>query len=114
MGDTVALKLAGAIEPNDGWVDSAGFTHNPGFSVMTGYNNVPDEPREAPASVDYWFLGMQNNGDGPVNILQPVLTYGTSWTAASWACCPSNITTTGDTISAKEGDRMYGSMIRKD
>merc|ERR1712048_691724 len=62
---------------------------------------------------DYWFLGMQNMRGGPVSILQPVLTYRSSWTAASWACCPSNITTTGNTISAgKEGDRMYGSMIR--
>merc|ERR1711918_215911 len=29
------------------------------------------------------------------------------------ACCPSNITTTGNEISAgQEGDRMYGSMVR--
>merc|ERR1712048_325216 len=88
--DTVALKMAGAIEPNQ-WIDEAGFTYNPGFSVMTGYNNIPDEPRQAPGT-DYWFLGMQNMRGGPVSILQPVLTYRSSWTAASWACCPSNIT----------------------
>jgi len=111
--DTVALKMAGAVQPNQ-WIDEAGFTYNPGFSVMTGYNNIPDEPRQYPGT-DYWFLGMQNMRGGPVSILQPVLTYTSSWTAASWACCPSNITTTGNTISAgKEGDRMYGSMIRKD
>merc|ERR1711937_757908 len=48
------------------------------------------------------------------SILQPVLTYNSGgWTAASWACCPSNITTTGNTISAgREGDRMFGSMVR--
>merc|ERR1712048_846519 len=62
--DTVALKMAGAIEPNQ-WIDEAGFTYNPGFSVMTGYNNIPDEPRRAPGT-DYWFLGMQNMRGGPV------------------------------------------------
>merc|ERR1712046_108878 len=88
-------------------------TYNAGFSKMTGYNNIPDAPRSNPGT-DYWFLGMQNMRGGPVNILQPVLTYESSWTAASWACCPSNITTTGRTISAgREGDRMFGSMKRR-
>merc|ERR1739845_160711 len=87
---------------------------NDGFSVMTGYNNIPDAPRSNPGT-DYWFLGMQNMRGGPVSILQPVLTYRSSWTAASWACCPSNITTTGPTIGPfSEGDRMYGAMTRTD
>jgi len=109
--DAVALSLAGVMQPNQ-WIDEAGFTYNDGFDLMTGYNNIPDAPKSNPGT-DYWFLGMQNMRGGPVSILQPVLTYRSSWTAASWACCPSNITTTGNTISAgKEGDRMYGSMIR--
>jgi hypothetical protein len=110
--DEVALRMAGAVEPNQ-WIDEAGFTYNSGFSKMTGYNNIPDAPQQEPGT-DYWFLGMQNMRGGPVSILQPVLTYSRGeWTAASWACCPSNITTTGNTIGpAKEGDRMYGSMIR--
>jgi len=112
--DDVALTLAGAIQPNQ-WIDEASYTFNSGFSKMTGYNNIPDAPRRNPGT-DYWFLGMQNMRGGPVSILQPVLTYqGSEWTAASWACCPSNITTTGPTIGPfQEGDRMYGSMIRKD
>merc|ERR1712187_507376 len=93
---TVASRQAD--EPNQ-WIDEAGFTYNAGFSKMTGYNNIPDAPRSNPGT-DYWFLGMQNMRGGPVSILQPVLTYRSSWTAASWACCPSNITTTGPTISA--------------
>jgi len=109
--DAVALRMAGAVVPNQ-WIDEAGFTFNEGFSEMTGYNNIPDTPESMPGT-DYWFLGMQNMQGGPVSILQPVLTYTDSWTAASWACCPANITTTGPTISAgKEGDRMYGSMVR--
>jgi len=112
--DDVSLKMVGAIEPNQ-WIDEAGFTYNAGFSKMTGFNNIPDTPTSAPGT-DYWFLGMQNMQGGPVSILQPVLTYrANGWTAASWACCPSNITTTGPTIGPfKTGDRMYGSMIRKD
>merc|ERR1712203_1222978 len=114
MGDSVAVNLAlkkSGEQPNQ-WIDEAGFTYNAGFSKMTGWNNIPDAPKSNPGT-DYWFLGMQNMRGGPVSILQPVLTYRSSWTAASWACCPSNITTTGNTISAgSEGDRMYGSMIR--
>lgn len=112
--DQVALKMAGAAQPNR-WIDEAGFTFNDGFSKMTGYNNIPDAPQSEPGT-GYWFLGLENIRGGPLSILQPVLTYrGSEWTAASWACCPRNITTTGKTIGPfKEGDRMYGSMIRKD
>jgi len=111
--DNVAVALAQRSQNQ--WVDEAGFTYNPGFSEMTGYNNIPDAPRVG-GQIVYYFLGMQNMEGGPVSILQPVLAYeGNEWTGASWACCPSNITTTGPTIGpAKEGDRMYGSMIRKD
>jgi len=109
--DEVALKMAGAIEPN-AWIDEAGYTFNDGVYAITCSNNNPDAPKSNPGT-DYWFLGMQNMQGGPVSILQPVLTYTSGWSAASWACCPSNITTTGNTISAgNEGDRMYGSMIR--
>jgi hypothetical protein len=111
--DDVAVALAQRAQNQ--WVDEAGFTYNPGFSKMTGYNNIPDAPRRG-GQIVYYFLGMQNMQGGPVSILQPVLAYeGGEWTGASWACCPSNITTTGPTIGpAKEGDRMYGSMIRTD
>jgi hypothetical protein len=112
VAQKVAAQRSGEV-PNQ-WIDEAGFTYNSGFSKMTGYNNIPDDPRSAPGT-DYWFLGMQNMAGGPVSILQPVLTYRSSWTAASWACCPSNITTTGPTIGPfKEGDRMYGAMTRTD
>jgi len=112
--DSVALQIAQRAPPNQ-WIDEAGYTYNAGFSKMTGYNNIPDAPEQEPGTV-YYFLGMENMRGGPVSILQPVLAYqGGEWTGASWACCPSNITTTGPTIGpAKEGDRMYGSMIRTD
>jgi len=111
--DAVAVAVATRAQSNQ-WIDEAGYTYNPGFSKMTGYNNIPDAPRRG-GQIVYYFLGMQNMEGGPVSILQPVLAFeGGEWTGASWACCPSNITTTGPTITgAKEGDRMYGSMIRK-
>jgi len=111
--DAVALKMAGGAQPNQ-WIDEATYTYNAGIDKMTGYNNIPDAPQSAPGT-DYWFLGIQNNEGGPVNIVQPVLTYrgAEGWTAASWICCPSNISTTGPTIGPfNEGDRMYGSMER--
>jgi hypothetical protein len=112
--DDVAVALAQRAQNQ--WIDEAGFTYNPGFSNMTGYNNIPDAPRMGGGQIVYYFLGLQNMEGGPVSILQPVLAYsGGEWTGASWACCPSNITTTGPSIGpAKEGDRMYGSMIRTD
>jgi hypothetical protein len=111
--DDVAVALAQRAQNQ--WIDEAGYTYNSGFSKMTGYNNIPDAPQMG-GQIVYYFLGMQNMEGGPVSILQPVLAYeGNEWTGASWACCPSNITTTGPTIGpAKEGDRMYGSMIRTD
>jgi len=111
--DDVAVAMSQGAQNQ--WIDEAGFTYNAGFSKMTGYNNIPDAPRTS-GQILYYFLGMQNMEGGPVSILQPVLAYeGGSWSAASWACCPSNITTTGPSIGPfKEGARMYGSMIRKD
>jgi len=112
---TDAVAVALAQRDSNQWIDEAGFTSNQGFSKMTGYNNIPDAPRGSNQIV-YYFLGIENLIGGPVSILQPVLAYeGGEWTGASWACCPQNITTTGPTIGpAKEGDRMYGSMIRTD
>ena len=41
--DDVAVALA--QRDSNQWIDEAGFTYNPGFSKMTGYNNIPDAPR---------------------------------------------------------------------
>lgn len=107
------MEMTGKTQSNQ-WIDTASI-YPSGVSKMTGYNNIPDAPQRSPGT-DYWFLGLQNYGGGPINILQPVLTYGgDEWTAASWICCPANITTTGPTIGPfQEGDRMYGVMNRLD
>ena len=73
--DAVALNMAarraGDI-PNE-WKDNAGFTHNEGYKTFSGNNNVPSDPRNGNGQILYYFIGMENTGGGPVNILQPVL-----------------------------------------
>jgi len=53
-----------------------------------------------------------------VNILQPVLTWGNGspgWNAASWACCPKNITVESKTIPGlKAGQHLAGTILRQD
>lgn len=53
---------------------------------------------------------------GPVNILQPVLTYEyVGWTYSSWCCCPSNITVQSNVIKGfGPGDKVKGVISRID
>merc|ERR1711862_1090507 len=67
--DNVAMEMSGKTQSNQ-WIDTASI-YPSGVSKMTGYNNIPDAPRRSPGT-DYWFLGLQNYGGGPINILQPV------------------------------------------
>jgi hypothetical protein len=115
--DEVALKLArrrSGDEPNE-WKDNAGYTYRSGYSKFTGKYNIPSDPRSG-GQILYYFIGMENTGGGPVNILQPVLGWhGNGWDLASWACCPSNISTTSRTISGLQaGQTIYGAMERID
>merc|ERR1712166_1039791 len=60
--DDVAVALAQRSQNQ--WIDEAGYTYNPGFSKMTGYNNIPDAPRSG-GQIVYYFLGMENMAGGP-------------------------------------------------
>merc|ERR1711862_407401 len=79
--DEVALKLArrrSGDEPNE-WKDNAGYTYRSGYSKFTGKYNIPSDPRSG-GQILYYFIGMENTGGGPVNILQPVLGWhGNGW-----------------------------------
>jgi hypothetical protein len=87
----------------NGWLDNMG-SYPPGsFANLKSFfadYTVPNAPRNAGNAVLFYFIGSQDN-DGPqhgqpVSILQPVLTWGNGlngWSFASWACCPSNIST---------------------
>lgn len=97
------------------WLDNAGW-YPPGrdMSKFTGTYIVPGNPNRGGCTL-YYFIGMQNNGDGPVNILQPVLAYqGSGWTYTSWICCPSNISTTGNTVRAAAAETLEGFIVRVD
>jgi hypothetical protein len=106
------LKMNG---PN-AWLDNAGW-YPPGkdMSKFTGDYIVPAGDPARGGCTLYYFIGMQNNGQGPVNILQPVLAYqGSGWTYTSWICCPSNISTTGNTVRTTAGATLGGSIVRVD
>ena len=107
----------------DGWFEYTGY-YPPSSSLpitfFNGTNTVPDTPKNQSADqVLYWFIGMQNNEDRKVRILQPVMTYepqnGTAegepsnWSFTSWNCCPSGQAWYSDPITDfQEGDVLYG------
>lgn len=102
-------------EPNQ-WLDNAGwYPPSRDISKFTGTYTVPEGDPATGGAVLYYFIGLCNEGDGKVNIIQPVLSYqGKGWTYASWICCPSNITTTGNTVRTKAGATIKGYMERID
>lgn len=122
--DEVALKMAAkrqrtlTLSSNVSvgqWMDNAGYTYNSGYRKFTGTNNIPADPENGVGQVLYYFIGLENTNEGPVNILQPVLGWQGGWTLASWACCPSNISTTSRTISGlRAGQLIEGNIERVD
>jgi len=113
--ESMAELMAKRDEPN-AWLDNAGW-YPPGkdMSKFTGTYTVPAGNPERGGATLYYFIGMQNNGQGPVNILQPVLAYqGSGWSFTSWICCPSNISTTGNTVRTKAGAVLKGIINRVD
>lgn len=98
-------------------MDNAGYVYNLGYSKFSGSYNIPADPKNGSGQVLYYFIGLENTNDGPVNILQPVLGWSSDgnpgWTLASWACCPSNISTTSRMISGLQaGQLVEGNMER--
>jgi len=121
--DEVALKMAHrrniALSSSSNasvgqWMDNAGYTYRSGYSKFSGNYNIPTDPKNGRGQILYYFIGLENTGGGPVNILQPVLGWkGGEWTLASWACCPSNISTTSHEIRGlKAGQTVEGNMVR--
>jgi len=100
----------------NGWLEYTSFYPNNGVSSFNGTTSVPNDPAVASPQTLFYFIGTQDNDDSAVNILQPVLTWGngyTQWYAASWACCPSNITVHSDYLMGfNAGDIMGGQIYR--
>jgi hypothetical protein len=101
----------------NGWLEYASFFPDGGVSSFNGTCTVPNDPRVTSPQTLFYFIGTQDDDDSAVNILQPVLTWGNGyeeWYAASWACCPSNITVHSDFLMGfKAGDSM-GGIIHRD
>jgi len=96
------------FKPNnlkDGWLDYAGWyppSPESNLNSFTSLYTVPSTPSSNDGQTLFYFIGMQDNDDpNAVNIVQPVLTWGNGkpqWYAQSWACCPSNITTSSPPV----------------
>lgn len=107
-------RRANLSDTPNAWLDNAGwYPPSRSMSRFTGTYTVPGTPSQAGDTL-YYFIGMQNNGGGPVNILQPVLAYRGRWTYASWICCPSNISTTGNTVYVSAGETLTATIDRVD
>jgi len=113
---TRMLKARESKNGPNAWLDNAGwYPPSKDISKFTGtYINPAGSPDKGGATL-YYFIGAENIGSGPVNIVQPVLAYqGSGWTYTSWICCPSNISTTGNTVRTSAGATMTGGVERTD
>jgi len=103
----------------DGWLDNAGWYPPAGSNNLSYFYSdytVPGNPTNGNGQVLFFFIGMQDNDNASVNIIQPVLTWGNGvpgWNVASWVCCPSNVTTHSPTlVGFGAGDHIYGTLQR--
>jgi hypothetical protein len=105
----------------NGWLDYGGWyppqadSNLNSFTVSQVVPGTPGTP--AGGQVLFYFIGMQDNDDSAVNIIQPVLTWGNGynqWYLKSWACCPSNITVSSKALfGLNDGDTFTGTINRK-
>jgi len=95
-----------------GWLDNAGsYPLGRAVSAYIGHFEstylVPKTPASTGATL-FYFIGLQNNDDGPVSILQPVLAYewqpGNGWQFFSWDCCPENMVWHSPPITVQSGN----------
>jgi len=127
---TKYAKSRSAVSPADkvdadpfpeinGWLDYAGWypPYTSGESNLQRFISnytVPGNPPLDSDQVLFYFIGMQDNDASAVNIIQPVLTWGNGmdgWNAASWACCPKNITVQSTTMVGFQAGDVLGAMI---
>jgi len=106
------------VTGGDGWLDNAAYySPSDSYGSFTSTYTVPGDPSQNTGQVLFFFIGFQNNDDGNLNILQPVLTWGNGlngWSVASWDCCPSNITVQSPSLQGfGAGDQIKG-IIQRD
>jgi len=106
------------------WLDNAGSFPTADIGHFEGTYIVPTAPPNPhPGTVLFYFIGLENANDqvgGPLQILQPVLTYGWGpggqniWQFFSWDCCPNNVTVHSKPITVQSGDTLQTSIDRVD
>jgi len=82
----------------DGWLDNTWFPIANNLKRFSGNYLVPSTPASDNGQILYYFIGAVS--PVPDTILQPVLTYYSGWSIASWNCCPSG--------QAHESTPLYG------
>jgi len=107
-----------AVGEIDGWLDNAAYyAPSDTYGSFTSTYTVPGDPPQNSGQVLFFFIGFQNNDDGNLNILQPVLTWGNGlngWSVASWDCCPSNITVQSPSIQGFGSGAQIKGIIQRD
>jgi len=105
------IRVDGAMDVPSGWLDNA-FVYTPtGRSAVAFSGNylVPPTPKTTGGLI-YYFIGLVN-WNNPETILQPVLTYYSSWYMNSWNCCPSGQVHTSPTLAGfAPGDLLNGNI----
>jgi len=93
----------------DGWRTSA-WTWGTSFTSFSANWVVPPAPATTNGQCLFWFNSFQAEGEGAVDILQPVLQYNCNghagWTMASWYGETSYVQS--DSVSVKPGDTITG------
>jgi hypothetical protein len=98
----------------NGWVEASNWIAGSPLGSLSAGFPVPPAPPSNGATI-FFFPGSEPD-DGST-ILQPVLQYGTSaagggssWTAASWFCCPAGWSSHSSPIDVKAGDTILATM----
>jgi hypothetical protein len=102
----------------NGWLDYGGWyppQADSNLNKFTVSQTVPgNPPTPNGGQVLFYFIGMQDNDDSAVNIIQPVLTWGNGynqWYLESWACCPSNITVNSAPLFGLQAGSVFQGVI---
>lgn len=115
-----AILAAGAAKVEsptiNGWVESASVTTSTSYGEIIATWTVPPAPTSHNGEVVYFFPGMEDSND-VVSIIQPVLGWNmaysgiSTWSIASWNCCPSGTADYSTPVSVNPGDTIQGTVM---
>eukprot|EP01084_Bolivina_argentea_P123692 219191_1 len=101
---------------NGGWEIYGGYNTKNAMGNFSAKYIVPNESPQNDGQILYYFLGMQDNGENNLTIIQPCIGYcpaaggcGSAygnyagWSMSSWNCCPSGETHYGKGVKLEPG-----------